>query len=195
MDDLPVVNMLESQAELRKPVENLILREISALGLPYCPRHVASLCIVHDYIEVTAFRFEATDHLHDGRVVQSLEYASLLHGVLLLLIAAVLHVDLLEHALLASVFVVHEVALPEGALAEHLDFLEVAHVHGLNQYNCFNSNSNENEVRQCQHERSSRCRSRSLDLSRSTSASSPKKSSMRICSSSIGALGRPRWRN
>lgn len=121
--------MLQRQADLGKPVQNVILTEKGSLRLADDLRHVPTLSIVHHDIEVAALGLEAPNHLDDAGMVQCLQYACFLHSVLLLLIAPIVHVDLLQDTLLAGELVVHQIALAEGAFTQHLDLFEVTHVH------------------------------------------------------------------
>ena len=69
MYNLPIMNMLDGQTDLRKPIQYLILMKMIALGLPYNFIQVATISILHDDVEVT-FCFEKEEEFYDMGVIE-----------------------------------------------------------------------------------------------------------------------------
>ena len=107
MQNLAVVAVLERQADLREPVQDLILREVvlGHLRLALVPslkfldlqRHVAAISVVHHDAELALLRLVHLLEADDVRVVEHLKNLCFSECRLLVILAHLLDVNLFDH--------------------------------------------------------------------------------------------------
>lgn len=127
VDDVVLVQLLEREDDLGGKQTRLLLREAAVLLEP--EEELATAAVVHDEVELVG-RLEGVRQAREVRVLDALQDAALRLGVQQLValdqrgLAQRLHgVDHL------GVLLAHHHDLAEAALAQHLEQVEVLHVH------------------------------------------------------------------
>lgn len=54
MDNFPIMNMFDGQANLGEPVQDLVLAEITSFGVFNLTTQIPSICIIHENIKCPA---------------------------------------------------------------------------------------------------------------------------------------------
>ena len=115
MDDLAVVYVLDTEANLREPVQNLILRKILVLAvllpfgfslLDFCGQ-LTVVAVLHDNVEVAASSQEHLLKSDNVWMIKSFEYFRLLHGGPLLARVHFFNVDHFHHIKHTRVLLLH----------------------------------------------------------------------------------------
>ena len=123
MNDLPIMDMLHTQANLREPVQDLVFREgPTTLGFDP-PLQVSTIAEVHYDAELAPFRFEHFDEGDDVWVIEGLQQACLLQRLFLLSFRHPRNVYHFHYAHVTIVDSSHLKRLSKGAFAEEFDFL------------------------------------------------------------------------
>ena len=123
MQNLSVVHMLEPQAYLSEPVEDLRLgKEPAALLLDHF-LEIATVRVVHHDAQLALFSLIDLAETNNIGMIKDLQDLSLLQGVLPLILAHLANVDLLDDGELLGALALHQEGLTEGSLTEQLNFL------------------------------------------------------------------------
>lgn len=123
MNDLPIMNMLHTQANLREPVQDLVFREgPTTLGL-HTSLKISTIAEVHNDAELTSFSFKNFDESDNVWVIESLQQACLLQSLFFLSFRHPRYVYHLHNAHVTIVDPSHLKGLSKGALTEEFDLL------------------------------------------------------------------------
>jgi hypothetical protein len=87
VQDLAIVHMLHRQADLREPVQNLILRHVSTFFFLFFDfaLEITSIGVIHNDAKLPLFGFIDFFEMYDIWMIQDLQYFGFFHGVDLLL--------------------------------------------------------------------------------------------------------------
>lgn len=123
VQDLAVVHMLQTEADLSEPVQDLrFSEEAAALRLDHL-LEIAPVRVVHHDTELPLLCLVDLPESNDIRVIEHLQYFCLLQRVGALTLAHLSYVDLLNDGQLLRALALDEEGLAEGALSKQVDLL------------------------------------------------------------------------
>jgi hypothetical protein len=122
VNDFPVMDMFHSQTYLSKPVQDLVLTEVTSLCVFNFCAQVASICVVHYNIQGAVFNV-CLYKLDYVRMIESLQNAGLFHCFFDLLFIHASNFDFFQDVQFVLDDVTDQVAFPVSAFSENLDFL------------------------------------------------------------------------
>lgn len=132
MQYLPVVNVLQSKAYLREPVQNVILAPILQLSAGFLllfvlvfdsSLQIAAVCVVHNNAKFSLFGFVDFTEADDVGVLQHLKDLGLAQSLPSLILVHVLDIDLLDDCVLLIGLAFYKVRCSKRANAQCLHFL------------------------------------------------------------------------
>ncbi len=116
MNDFPVMDMFDRQADLSEPVEDLVFTEIRSFCVFYFCAQVASICVVHYDIQSTVFNI-CLNKLYDVWVIESFQNAGLFHCLFDLLLIHASDFDFLQDIQLVLDDVTDQIAFTISAFS------------------------------------------------------------------------------
>jgi hypothetical protein len=122
VNDFPVMDMFHRQTYLSKPVQDLVLTEITSLCVFNFCTQVASICVVHYNIQSTIFNV-CLYKLDDVRMIESLQNAGFFHCFFDLLFIHASNFDFLQNIQFVFDYVTDQVAFPVSAFSQNFYFL------------------------------------------------------------------------
>ena len=123
MQDLAVVDMLEAEADLGEPVEDLGLGEVAASLFFYFLGQIASIGIVHHNAEMAFLGFVGLAEPDDVGMIEYLQNLRLLQSLLAFLFTHLLDDYLFDHSERLVTLALDEECLSESTLTEQLDLV------------------------------------------------------------------------
>ena len=129
MQYFPIMNMLECEANLCEPIQNMILAPILQLSpslllgfilIFNTSLQITSICVVHDNAQFAFLRLVNFTEPHDVWMLQHLKDLGLTQRFSSLILIHVLNIDLLDDCVSLVRLALHEVRCSEGANAQCL---------------------------------------------------------------------------
>ena len=120
MQDLAIVHMLQTEADLSEPVHDLCFREVASSLVCDHLSKITTVSIVHYDAQVTLLRLVELAESDDVRMIQYFENLCLLECLFFFALTHVRDVDLLDHTKITVALALDKVRFTKRALSKQL---------------------------------------------------------------------------
>jgi hypothetical protein len=117
------MHVFHAQANLSKPVEDLVFIEVPTPLLLNQLLQISTICKVHHYAKMTFFCFVNFAECYYVWVIQNFKNLCFLESLLSFPFCHLLYIDLLDHAHFFVRLGLDKECLPKGPLSKELDLL------------------------------------------------------------------------